>query len=58
MRKNKILVAWGEKKALEKIFNASNVTVRLALRGEWDSPLCRRIRKAAIERGGVEVKKN
>jgi hypothetical protein len=51
----KILTAHGDKKELMKIFEVSHVTVREALRGNIDTPLCRKIRKAAIERGGVEV---
>lgn len=54
----KILVAVGEKKQLMKIFNRSHVTVRRALNGEIDTELARKIRKAAIERGGVEQPKN
>ena len=50
----KILTAPGEKKVLMKIFRKSHVTVRRALNGETDTPLAKRIRKAAIERGGME----
>ena len=50
----KILVANGEKRQLMEIFNKSHVTVRRALNGETDTKLARKIRKAAIERGGVE----
>ncbi len=51
----KILTELGEKKELMKIFGVCHVTVREALRGNNDTKLCRKIRKAAIERGGVEV---
>lgn len=51
----KVLVAVGEKKQLMKIFNKSHVTIRRALNGEIDTPLARKIRNAAIERGGVET---
>lgn len=51
---NAILVDLGEKKALEKLFKVSHPTVRRALNGEIESPTALRIRKAAIERGGVE----
>lgn len=51
---NPILVDLGEKKALEKLFKVSHPTVRKALNGEIESPTALRIRKAAIERGGVE----
>lgn len=50
----KILTVPGEKKKLMKIFNKSHVTVRRALNGEIDTPIAKKIRKAAIERGGVE----
>ncbi len=50
----KILVAVGEKKELMKIFNVSYVSVRRALNGENSTKLTSKIRKAAIERGGVE----
>lgn len=52
---NKVLVQHGEKKKLMKIFNVSHVTVREALNGETASVLAIRIRKAAIERGGLET---
>lgn len=54
----KILTAVGEKKELMKIFDVSHVTVRRSLNGEIDTELARKIRKAAIERGGVEQPKN
>lgn len=54
----KILTESGEKKALMKIFNKSHVTVRRALKGETNTDLAKKIRKAAIERGGVEQKKS
>lgn len=50
----KILVAPGEKKKLMKIFDKSHVTVRRALNGETDTLLAKKIRTAAIKRGGVE----
>lgn len=50
----KILTDLGEKKELAKIFRKSHVTVRRALNGETNTPLAKKIRKAAIERGGVE----
>lgn len=52
----KILTELGEKKELMKIFGCSHVTVREALRGNVKTDLGKRIRKAAIERGGTEVK--
>lgn len=51
----KILTVHGDKKELAKIFKVSHVTVREALKGTVDTPLAKKIRKAAIERGGVEV---
>ena len=51
----KILVANGEKKALKELFDVSYPTVRGALNGKQSTSLSYKIRKAAIERGGVEV---
>lgn len=55
---NPILVDLGEKKELGKICKASHPTVRKALNGEIESPKALRIRKAAIERGGIEKTQN
>jgi len=55
---NKILVANGEKKALKDLFNCSYPTVRVALKGKESTTLGYKIRKAAIERGGVEIESN
>lgn len=52
---NKILVDKGEKLALKRLFNTSYPTVRKALCGESNSKLSYQIRKAALERGGLEV---
>jgi hypothetical protein len=52
---NKILVDKGEKLALKKLFKTSYPTVRKALSGKSESKLSFQIRKAAIERGGLEV---
>lgn len=49
-----ILTRFGEKGKLAKIFKTSHVTVREALRGNTHSELAEKIRKAAIERGGIE----
>lgn len=54
---SKILVTHGEKKQLMKIFKVSHVTVREALNGRSTSPLAQKIKKAAVERGGVEIEK-
>ena len=51
----KILVAEGEKGALKKIFDITYPTVRNALNGKRQNYLAIKIRKAAIERGGIEV---
>lgn len=50
-----ILTRYGEKSILAKMFNTSHVTVREALRGNTNSELSKKIRKAAIERGGIEI---
>jgi divalent metal cation (Fe/Co/Zn/Cd) transporter len=52
---NKIIVAHGKKQKLQKLFNACHVTVRKALNGEKEDDLSKRIRKAALEDGGLEV---
>jgi hypothetical protein len=52
-----VLVLHGEKKELQRIFKTSHVTVRKSLSGKLNSPLAIRIRKAAVERGGVEINK-
>jgi len=52
-----ILTGHGEKKELMRIFNVCHVTVREALRGNISTPVALKIRKAAIERGGAELKK-
>ena len=53
-KEKKILVEIGEKKALGILLNASYPTVRTALNGKSDTLLLIKIRKAAIERGGME----
>jgi hypothetical protein len=50
----KILTKHGERKELEKIFHVSQPTIRKALNGQINTALALKIRKAAIERGGVE----
>jgi hypothetical protein len=52
---NKILVSHGEKKELMRIFNVSHVTVRESLNGKSKSLLAKKIRTAAVKRGGVET---
>lgn len=50
-----ILVEMGERKVLVKMFNTSYYTVRFALKGESQTAIAYKIRKAALERGGIEV---
>ena len=51
-----ILVANGERGKLAKLMECSRPTVRTALNGRVTTSLAYKIRKAALERGGVEVK--
>ncbi len=62
LKKNKIeemneilLKNGGNRSKIAKIFNVSAVTVRNALKGRTNSKLAEKIRKTAIEYGGVEV---
>ncbi len=50
-----ILTKHGERREIAKIFNVSEVTVRNALKGRTKSDLAKRIRKVAIQRGGIEA---
>lgn len=50
-----ILMKHGERREIAKILNVSEVTVRNALKGRTQSELSERIRKLAIQRGGIEV---
>ncbi len=50
-----ILMKHGERREIAKMFNVSEVTVRNALKGRTQSELSRKIRKIAIQRGGIEV---
>ncbi len=50
-----ILTKHGERREIAKIFNVSEVTVRNALKGRTKSDLAKRIRKVAIQRGGIET---
>lgn len=52
---NKILVDVGEKKELAKIIGCSKPTIRAALEGKEITAMNVRIRKLAIERGGIEI---
>lgn len=53
----KVLVDYGEKKALAALFGVSLVTVRSALADRTKSALAARIRQAALARGGKETEK-
>jgi hypothetical protein len=55
-RQNKILVELGGKLKLRKLFGVSYNTVRTALSGQRESLMVYKIRKAALEMGGVEIK--
>lgn len=50
--KSIILTKYGEVTALAKLFKVSRIAVANALCYRYNSELCMRIRKAAIERGG------
>jgi len=55
MKNTTILLRYGQHGKLAKVFRTSRVTVRAALSGSCDSELCRRIRRYALQNGGVEV---
>lgn len=52
---NEIIVPHGTRDKLVKLFKTSYPTVRAALKGESKSLLSLRIRKGALENGGVEI---
>lgn len=52
---NKILTQYGEREKIAELFNVSRQTVNSALRGATRSDLAKRIRKVAIDRGGMEM---
>lgn len=53
---NEILVKHGGiRSEIAKTFGVSAVTVRSALKGRTQSELALRIRKMAVEHGGVEI---
>lgn len=49
----KILVENGERAYLGKLFGVSQLTIRRALDGKTNTDLAKKIRKVAIDRGGV-----
>jgi len=53
-----ILMKHGERREIAKILNVSEVTVRNALKGRTQSELSERIRKLAIQRGGMDSTKD
>jgi len=55
MEKARIIVSYGEMKKIAEIFCKSFPTIRRALRGDISVQDCDKIRKCAIERGGLEI---
>lgn len=51
----KVLTEHGERKELGKIFGVCQLTIRRALEGRTNTTLAKKIRIAAIKRGGVVV---
>lgn len=49
----KVIVEYGERQRIAAMFKTSLPTVRAALYGETNTPLAKKIRAAAIKRGGV-----
>ncbi len=56
MEKTRIIVSHGEMKKIAGIFGKSFPTIRKALRGDINVQDCDKIRKCAVERGGIEVR--
>lgn len=52
---NKIRLEHGQIAVLTKLLGTNRTSVRYALRGAMKTPLALRIRKKALELGGVEV---
>jgi len=50
----RIVVEYGEREQLARLFKTSRRTIYSALSGQTKSKLALRIRRAAIERGGFE----
>jgi hypothetical protein len=53
--KQKIIVEKGEVKALAKLFNCTVQMVYKSLSFSMNSLLARKIRKSALERGGLDI---
>lgn len=49
----KIILEYGERKVLGEIFKVSQRTIRRALSCETNTDLAKKIRKVALDRGGV-----
>lgn len=49
----KIILEYGERKVLGEIFNVSQLTIRRALSCKTNTDLAKKIRKVALDRGGV-----
>ena len=49
----KIILEYGERKVLGEIFNVSQLTIRRALSCKTNTDLAIKIRKVALDRGGV-----
>ncbi len=54
---NKILIENGEGKKIKKLLNTTYPTIQVALEGKVTTALHAKIRKLALDRGGVEVVK-
>ena len=54
----KILVENGERAYLGKLLGVSQPTIRRALSGQTNTDLAKKIRKVAIDRGGVVKNEN
>jgi hypothetical protein len=52
---NRIIVIHGEKQKLAKLFGHGMPFIRKALAGDRDTLEALKVRKVAIERGGIEV---
>ncbi len=49
----KIILEYGERKILGEIFKVSQLTIRRALTYKTNTDLAKKIRKLALDRGGV-----
>ncbi|MGI6342083.1 MAG: hypothetical protein ACOXZ9_03760 [Bacteroidales bacterium] len=55
MKKTKILVEHGERRRLMKLLGTTYPTVKTALSEKYFTDLHKKIRKCALDNGGVEV---